>query len=281
MKQHSSAKKIIKRTFQYILIAITALFIVYPLLFTLLTSFKTKEGYLVNPFGIDFENITFANYSKILTNFDFLSKLANTAFVVGTSVLIILILAIPSAYYMNTIKNKAIKTTLIIVFFALMFIPEEVIVLPEYNLMTKIGLINNYWSVIIIFVTSSLPEAIFLLSMYFEAIPSDIINAAKLDGADDFYCLTYFVIPIAKSPIIVVTVTTTISLWNAFLVPMLMLYEEEKKLLIPSLSGLITKHSSSPTYQMAGMILSMIPLVITYIVFKKQIFENNIGGSIK
>lgn len=281
MKQHSSAKKIIKRTFQYILIAITALFIVYPLLFTLLTSFKTKEGYLVNPFGIDFENITFANYFKILTNFDFISKLANTAFVVGTSVLIILILAIPSAYYMNTIKNKAIKTTLIVVFFALMFIPEEVLVLPEYNLMTKIGLINNYWSVIIIFVTSSLPEAIFLLSMYFEAIPSDILNAAKLDGADDFYCLTYFVIPIAKSPIIVVTVTTTISLWNAFLVPMLMLYEEEKKLLIPSLSGLITKHSSSPTYQMAGMILSMIPLVITYIVFKKQIFENNIGGSIK
>lgn len=279
--KYNVAKKVLKRIIQYMFIAITAIFIIYPLLFTLLTSLKTKEGYISNPYGLDITNLTLDNYIKILENFDFMSKLMNTFVVVGISIVLILLLAIPSAYCINALKRKSLQAVIIVSCFALMFIPEEVLILPEYNLMSKLGMINNYLSVIIIFVASSLPEAIFLLTIYFKAVPEEVIGAAKIDGADDLYCLLNVVIPISKAPIIVVGITTVISLWNTFLIPMMMLYEDDKKLLVPSLSGLITKHSTTPTYQMAGMFLAIIPLVVTYIIFKKHIFENSIGGAIK
>lgn len=279
--KYNVAKKVLKRIIQYMFIAITAIFIIYPLLFTLLTSLKTKEGYISNPYGLDITNLTLDNYIKILENFDFMSKLMNTFVVVGISIVLILILAIPSAYCINALKRKSLQAVIIVSCFALMFIPEEVLILPEYNLMSKLGMINNYLSVIIIFVASSLPEAIFLLTIYFKAVPEEVIDATKIDGADDLCCLLNVVIPISKAPIIVVGITTVISLWNTFLIPMMMLYEDDKKLLVPSLSGLITKHSTTPTYQMAGMFLAIIPLVVTYIIFKKHIFENSIGGAIK
>lgn len=279
--KYNVAKKVLKRIIQYMFIAITAIFIIYPLLFTLLTSLKTKEGYISNPYGLDITNLTLDNYIKILENFDFMSKLMNTFVVVGISIVLILILAIPSAYCINALKRKSLQAVIIVSCFALMFIPEEVLILPEYNLMSKLGMINNYLSVIIIFVASSLPEAIFLLTIYFKAVPEEVIDAAKIDGADDLSCLLNVVIPISNAPIIVVGITTVISLWNTFLIPMMMLYEDDKKLLVPSLSGLITKHSTTPTYQMAGMFLAIIPLVVTYIIFKKHIFENSIGGAIK
>ena len=274
-------KTILKRFFQYFVIVVSSMFVLYPLLFTFITSLKTKEEYIQNPYGICGQELTFSNYQKILSNFNFLEKFTNSAFVVLISIFFIMILSIPSAYYLKKIKNLGIRTIIILFCFALMFVPEEVIILPEYNMMSKLGLINNFLSVIIIFVSSSLPEVIFLLYIYMALVPKEIIDAARLDGVNEMSCLLYVIIPILKAPIIVVTITTIISLWNSFLVPMLMLYEEEVKLLVPSLSGLITKHSTTPTYQMAGMFLSMIPIVITYIIFKKHIFENSIGGAIK
>ena len=281
MKKLSMIKNFLNKIIQYSFIIITVIFIIYPLFFTFITSLKTKDVYISDPFGIDIYKLTLNNYAKILMNFDFFAKFMNTLIVVVISILLILFLAIPSAYCINTIKRKFIQTILIFSCFALMFIPEEVLILPEYNLMSKLGLINNYLSVILIFVASSLPEVVFLLSIYFKAIPHEIIDSAKIDGADNFHCLFHIVTPMSKAPIIVVAITTVISLWNTFLIPMMMLYEESKKLLIPSLSGLITKHSTSPTYQMAGMFLAIIPLIIVYVIFKKRIFENSIGGAIK
>ena len=203
----------------------------------------------------------------------------NTTFVVLISTIVSMIMAIPASYYLHKTKNSRFKMLIVLFCFLFMFIPEEIIILPEFDIMSKLGLINKYLSVILIFIAASLPEEIFILLIYFGLVPREIINSGEIDGANDFYCLFRIVVPIAKAPITVVTITTGISLWNSFLVPMLFLYDEKCKMLLPSLSGLITKHSTTPTYQMAGVFLSMLPLLITYLIFKKQIFQNSIGGA--
>ena len=273
-------KTVIGKIVKYIVIIISALFILYPLFFSIITSLKSKETYVESPLGVSFDSLSFDNFIKISNNFNFLQKMSNTALVVVTSLLIIFAFSIPSAFYLCNMKNRIVKHFLTIICFSFMFIPEEVLIIPECNLMSKLGLINNYFSVIIIFVAISLPECIYLLHMYFSLIPSTIVNAARLDGATELQCLKRLVIPVCKGPIIVVLFTTGIALWNSFLIPMLMLYDEDKKLLLPSLSGLITKHSTTPTYQMAGLLLSMIPLVFVYIVFRRHIYEISINGAI-
>lgn len=269
------------RAFAYSLILLTALFIIYPILFTFVTSIKSTKEYFLNPVGFAVNAPTLGNYINILSNFNFFPKLLNTAIVVFISMVLIFLFAVPSAYYLCNIQRAMVKRAAFIFCFLFMFIPEEVLILPEYNMMSALGLVNNYLSVIILFFTSSLPEVIFLFTIYFGLIPEEIRNAAHLDGVDELSYLTKIVVPISISPIIVVMITTAISLWNSFLIPMVLLYEEDCKLLLPSLSGLITKHSPDPTYQMAGVFLSLIPLIIVYIIHRKQIFESSIGGAIR
>ena len=269
------------RIIVYLLFLLTAVFIVYPLLFAFVTSIKPTREYFLDPVGLNVASPTFVNYINIISNFRFFSKLLNTSLVVFISTALICLFAVPSAHYLSNRRGTLLKRTVLIFCFLFMFIPEEVLILPEYNMMSDLGIINNYLSVILIYFTSLLPEAIFLLSIYLGLIPQEIKNAAEIDGADELSYLVKIVIPISKSPIYVVMVTTVISLWNSFLVPMVMLYEEEYKLLLPSLSGLITKHSPDPTYQMAGVVLSLIPLIIVYFVFRRKIFESSIGGAIQ
>lgn len=269
------------RIIVYALCILTGVFIVYPLIFTFITSIKPTKEYFLDPIGMIIVSPTFDNYKNIINNFDFFQKLTNTSLVVFASTLLVFMFAVPSAYYLNNHENAQFKRTTILFCFLFMFIPEEVFILPEYNMMSDFGLINNYFSVILIYFTSLLPEAIFLLSIYFGLIPEEIKNAAQIDGTDELSYLVKIVIPLSISPIIVVMMTTAIALWNSFLTPMVMLYEEKYKLLLPSLSGLITKHNSDPTYQMAGILLSLIPLVIVYLFFRKKIFESSIGGAIR
>lgn len=270
------AGKIIK----FIVVLLSALFILYPLFFSVITALKTKEAYIESPLGISIDSFSFDNFIKITSNFDFAHKMGNSAIVVIISLIIIFFFSIPAAFYLCNLQNRVAKHVLTIVCFSFMFIPEEVLILPEYNLMAKMGLINNFLSVIIIFVAVSLPECIYLLYMYFQLVPNTIINAARSDGATELQCLKRLVVPICKGPILVVLFTTGIALWNSFLIPMLMLHDEDKKLLLPSLSGLITKHSTTPTYQMAGLLLSMVPLVLVYFIFRRHIYEISINGSL-
>ena len=263
-----------------IIVSIISL-ILLPLFYSINTSLKDKATYVLNPIGIDFHNVTFDNYINILNNFNFGQKLLNTSIVVVSSIISVILLAIPCAYIICNLKSKILRNLVLIICFSLMFIPEEVTLLPRYNLFSSLGLINSFVSIVFIFIADYLPELIVLLCAYISLIPKEIIVAAKLDGASDLRCIYSIIIPIIKSPILVIAITSAISMWNSFLTPMIFLYNEEVKMLMPALSGLITKHNTNPTYQMAGLVLSMLPLLIVYFVFKKQIFKATIDGAIK
>lgn len=254
--------------------------ILYPFFYAIITSLKTKESFYQNPLGI-VSDMTFQNYLTIWGNFSIGRKMLNTALVVFSSTAIILFLAIPSAYFINQISNSIIRKIIFFALFVFIFIPEEVFIITEYDMMSSLGLVNNYLSVIIIYSASFLPETILFLCLYFLQIPKEFTEAAKLDGINDFRYLFHFVVPISRAAIFVLTITTVISLWNTFLIPMLLLYDENVKLIMPSLSGLITKHSNNPTYQMAGTLISILPLILIYLLFKNKIFDNTIRGALK
>ena len=273
-------KKIITYIIKIILFVVIALMIMYPFFYAVITSLKTKESFYQNPLGIT-SDMTFQNYLTIWGNFSVGRKMVNTAIVVFTSTFIILFLSIPTAYFINKISSYPIKKIVFFLLFIFIFIPEEVFIMTEYDMMSSMGLVNNFLSVIIIYSASFLPETILFLCLYFQQIPKEFDEAAKLDGIDDFHYLIHFIIPIARSSILVLAITTIISLWNTFLVPMLLLYDESVKLIMPALSGLITKHSNNPTYQMAGTLISMLPLILIYFLFKNKIFDNTIKGALK
>lgn len=271
---------IINATIKAIFFLIISAIILYPFFYAIITSLKTKESFYADPLGIT-SDMTLQNYTTIWGNFSIGKKMLNTMLVVFSSTMVILFFAIPSAYFINSVYSSIVKKIVFFVLFIFIFIPEEVFIMIEYDMMSSMDLINNFLSVIIIYSASFLPETILFLCLYFQQIPKEFSEAAKLDGTDDFHYLINFVIPISKSAILVLSITTIISLWNTFLIPMLLLYDENVKLIMPSLSGLITKHSNNPTYQMSGTLISILPLIIIYFIFKRKLFNNTIKGALK
>lgn len=246
--------------------------LIYPFIYAVSSSLRTVEDYFSSPLSINLSSFTVENYKNMFLNFNVLNKIKNNIIIVTASVFLIVLLSIPSAYYISYCLNKKNAKYITIMLFTFMFIPEEVMIFEEYNLMAKLGLIDNFISAIIIFTVSMLPENIFLLTIFFKIIPNEVRENAILDGANNVDYLIHHVLPLSKSPIYVLIITDIFTLWNSFLVPMILLQQNDKKMLMPALSGLVTKHALNPTYQMAGVVISMLPMICLYLIFARKIF---------
>ena len=265
------SRKIEEAPFPLILFsAIMMISVVAPLFCMLLISFKEKNSYITNPYGIVGVHWTIRNYIFMFTDFHVMRKIANSVVVsLGTASLVCLI-AIPTAYEMLYINPKIRNITQIIML-AFVFMPTQLTLIVKYQLFLKLGLIDKFLSVVLSGTADWLPTCILLLTIYFQNIDADIFFAARLDGCNDFNIIFKILIPISSPAITVVFINTFTGMWNSFLEPMLFLRSEHMKLLMNSLAGLVERYRNNIPFQMAGYVLGMIPTLLLYTIFKSNI----------
>lgn len=265
------SRKIEEAPFPLILFsAIMMISVVAPLFCMLLISFKEKNSYITNPYGIVGVHWTIRNYISMFTDFHVMRKIANSVVVsLGTASLVCLI-AIPTAYEMLYINPKIRNITQIIML-AFVFMPTQLTLIVKYQLFLKLGLIDKFLSVVLSGTADWLPTCILLLTIYFQNIDADIFFAARLDGCNDFNIIFKILIPISSPAITVVFINTFTGMWNSFLEPMLFLRSEHMKLLMNSLAGLVERYRNNIPFQMAGYVLGMIPTLLLYTIFKSNI----------
>jgi len=262
----------------FLILLVLSIANVYPLFFIFYNSIKSRTDYLKSPFTILGEKLTWGNYATMISQFRIISLFRNSFIISFCTIFFILCFGIVASYAFAKLRFRGINVIYLLVI-SMMFIPVQVTIIPVYIFLSKIHLVNTYWSVILTYVGMFLPEAILLMTSTFRGIPDEMIEAAELDGAGYFDVLRYVVVPMGSPAIILTIIFYFIVTWNDLFAPMVLLQDMDKRTVMVALASLISRYTGDPTFQFAGLIFASIPAILIYAVFQQYIIKGISAGS--
>ena len=262
----------------YIVACLIAVIVLIPFLWMLSTSLKNKGALMQLPVKWIPKNPTLDSYAKVFSRFPFLRAIFNSLFITVSYTVITILSSSMAAFAFTKIKFPYADAVFKL-YLASMMIPTQVTMIPLFVVMNRLGLINTYPSVILPSLFRAF--AVFMLVQQMRGIPDDYMEAAELDGASLFRIYRTVILPLSKSSIATLTVTTFMESWNDYLWPLLMLNDKNKMTLTLALNSLNGQYGTEYNLLMAGSLISMIPIIIVYICAQKYFKEGLMAGGVK
>ncbi|WP_167100402.1 carbohydrate ABC transporter permease [Mycobacterium sp. DL592] len=244
----------------------------------LLTSFTSAEQFATGtPLSLP-RPPTLANYGA-LGDAGFGRALAVTALMTAIITLAQLTFSVLAAFAFARLEFRG-RDALFWVYIATLMVPATVTVVPLYLMMAQLGLRNTFWALVLPFVFGS-PYAIFLLREYFRAIPGDLINAARLDGANTLDVIVHVVLPASKPILATLTLITVVSQWNSFMWPLVITSGGTWRVLTVATAGLQSQYNAQWTLVMAATTVAIVPLLVLFLAFQRHIVRSIVVTGLK
>lgn len=263
------SKKILKTSL--LILGLGVLFFVmgFPFFYMIASSIKKDTDIFTQSiFYFPITHPNWNNYVRVWTEIDFPLYILNTVKVTLLATLLQLAISSLAAYAFAKMDVPA-KNLIFSAFIATMMVPWTAIMIPQFVMISRIGLYNTHAALIILQAFSAF--GIFLLRQFFMGIPNELSEAAKLDGCGHLRFLTRIVIPLSKAAYSALIIFTFIKVWNDYLAPLIYLQSDGKRTIQLGLSLFRSQYSMDYGVIMAGTVCSLIPVVIFYAFFQKQI----------
>lgn len=257
------------------ILTVGGFFMILPFIWMVLSSLKTDAEILKIPPTIWPETFTLDNFTKLFTEMDFAIYLKNTLIIVFFSFFGLFLNAM-AGYGFAKFKFKG-KNKLFYLVLATMMIPGQVTMIPVYLLLNAAGLTNTMTGIVLPGLVGAF--GIFLFRQFMSTISDDLLEAARLDGASEFYIFWRIVIPISRPVLAVQGILTFIAGWNSFLWPLIIANNEKFYTLSVGLQLLKGQYGSNYALQMAGATFMVIPIILIFMTFQKYILKGfNVSG---
>ncbi len=229
-----------------------------------------------------FEQITFESYIAAFKKMNFWNSFMNSVITTFGSVIVIVIIASMAAYPIARIKNKTSRG-LYYFFIAGLIIPAQMVIVPIAQMLSGLGISNNRFTPMIMFITCSLPFSTFLFVGFMKSIPVEIEEAAYLDGAGLIRRFTMIVFPLLKPATISVVITQGIWIWNDYFFPLIFTSKTSQATLPLSMLAFLGDKENPAQWNVlfASCILCAIPLIIAFIFLQKHFVSGVSAGSVK
>jgi len=263
-----------------ILLFIGSLAILFPLYITIVTSFKTSEELASNSLLSLPETWSFQNFVDVIEMTNFFRALWNSIIItVPTVILVILLHSLIGYVIARNMKKRWVKWIYYYIISA-MFVPISIIMLPIVRQTGILGL-DNRFGMVVLNLVMQLAFHLFLYVGFIKTIPIDLEEAAYVDGASEWQTFWHVVFPLLKPMNATVGILVTITVWNDFLLPLVVLGGQSELATIP-LTQYIFDSQFSTDYPLAfaSYLLAMLPMLIAYLIWQKRII-NRVGGALK
>ena len=263
-------RKILTLTGTYLVLVIAAVLTLGPFLFSVMTAFTSvpqfaQQGPLSFPVPPVLDNFT-----QLLTSPDGLfSPVVVTVQMVAMILAGQMVFSILAAYAFAQLRFPG-RDLLFWVYIATLMVPQVVTVVPLYLMLSEAGLRNTFWALVLPFVLGS-PYAIFLLRENFRGVPTELMDAMRIDGAGTPRLLWHLVVPLNRPIIVTLVLITVVTHWNSFMWPMVITSGPTWEVITVATASLQSQYNNNWTLVMAGTTLAMLPLVILMVAFQKQI----------
>ncbi len=273
--------------FTRIIVFITLAVILIPFLWVVSVSFRTPETSLQSIFFLIPVKATLSNYIEAVKfsveklNITFLEMFRNSFIVTSISIALALVLSSTAAFSFSNFKfpTKEVLFTMIIASFV---IPPQVLLIPLFIVLKFFGVMNTYWAVILPYAAFTIPIATLILRGFFEQIPIEIKESARIDGASNFMIFTRIVLPLSKAAIATTIIFLFLEIWNEFMYALVFLTDDNILTIPVALAKLAFARYYIPVHiYTASIMITIIPVIIIFIIFQKWFIRGLITGALK
>lgn len=272
-------KAVAGKVIVYVILILIALVMIIPFLWMLSASIKSdREVFQMNPFVWIPENPRWRNYADIWTKIPFLKFVENTVFLTIVVTLLQLLTSSFAAYSFAKLHFRH-KNALFLAYIATIAMPWQVYMVPQFIMMRRMGLNDKLLAIICLQAFSAF--GVFMMKQFYEGIPDDLCEAARIDGMSEYRIYASIMLPLSKPALSTLTIFTFVATWNDYLGPLIYLKTQEKKTIQLGLKMFISQYSSDYGLIMAGSVLSLIPVLIVFLILQKYFVEGVASTGLK
>ena len=245
-----------------------AILMLVPVVWAALSSLKDQTELAARPPTILPHHPTLNNYTEAFTSFDFLVYAKNSVIVTIAATALTLTINSMAAFALSKYNFRG-RNALFLATLATIMIPLQVILLPVYQVVSSLGMVNSLWGLII--PPAATPTGVFLLRQYMLTIPDELIEAARIDGAGDWRIFTRIMLPLCRPALAVVAIFSIIWRWNDFLWPLIVAQNEQVYTLPVALARFSGQQVVQFNLVLAVSVASIIPVVIIFLFLQRQV----------
>lgn len=264
---------------KYLFVIVLLLLFITPFYLMVINSFKTTQQFVDSPFALP-SSIHFNNYVKAYKMMNFTRAFKNSLLIMVISVAGIILTSSMAAYFL--VRNKwKINKIIFAVLVASMIVPFQAVMIPMVSIYGRLNLMNSKWVLMFMYLGFGQAFAIFIFHGFIKNIPVEMEEAALIDGCNRLQSFFKIVFPLLRPVIITVLILDVLWIWNDYLLPSLVLLSPTERTLPLSTYNFFTSYTVDFAPLMAGIVLTILPVLVVYLFCQKHIVRGVVQGAIK
>lgn len=256
-----------------------ALFMLAPIAVMLLSAFKTNAELFASPMALP-ETLSFDNLRTIFRETSFPAYLGNSVLITAASVAVLLVVGTMASYGLSRYAFRG-RETLLMLFLAGLMVPLKLAVIPLFVQMDWLGLIDSRFGLVLVYVAMGLPSAVFILTGFLRALPGELEEAARIEGASELRVMLQVMLPLARPALIIAGIQNAVPIWNDFFFPLVFLTTDRLKTLPQGLTVFMGEFNTDWGVLFAGLTLSALPITLCYVALSRQFISGLTQGAVK
>lgn len=260
---------------KYTVVIASSLTMILPFLWMLSSSFKDSLEVFNFPIQWIPQNLKLKNYSYIWNKANYPQLFFNTL-KLTVVITILQIVTCSLAAYAFSKRVFPERDKIFILYLATLMLPYQVVMIPQFSVIKIFGLTNTHMALILIQAFN--PMGVFLMKQFFDGIPNELSEAARIDGLNEFGIYSKIIMPLSKSVIGTLVILTSVSVWNDFLAPLIYINSRELYTIQLGLRNMISEFTAEYGPIMAASVISIIPILIVFLCFQ-SFFEQSLASS--
>lgn len=261
-----------------IVLVVIALGMIFPMAWMIVVSLRENPEQYTGMVAMAKGTTTLVNFSDAWQSDNFLRYFLNSTLVASVVTIANVLFCFWAGYAFARHRFKG-RAALFATVLGVLIIPQQVIMIPLYRLIAELGWINSYAALIVPWMVA--PFGIFLVKQYVANLPSEIEDAARIDGAGEWHILFRIVMPLCRPILTVLAIYVFLSNWNSFLFPFLFTNDEAHRTLPVGLAFYLGKQSIDWGHLMAGASIAALPVLLLFSAFQRKIIEGLTAGALK
>ncbi|EPF30137.1 hypothetical protein HMPREF9195_00150 [Treponema medium ATCC 700293] len=253
--------------------------VLFPLWTMVVNSFKFKFDIYTDPFGLP-KKWNFESYVSVITDGDFFLYFRNSLFVTIGSIFLVLLFGAMASYALVNWKHKASRF-LYLFFIAGMMLPIKIGSIRLLQLIKGLGLLNTLWGLFPVYTAMGLPIAVFVLTEFIRQIPTELTEAAVIDGATRKKVFTIIILPLLRPALATVAIYNLIPFWNDLWFPLIFINNDAHKTLLLGVTRLFGQYMTDWSRILAVLTLSAVPVLVLYLTMSKNFIRGLTAGAVK
>lgn len=274
------AKKITKKVILYVILILLAIIWVIPIFTLVATAIKSKGDFYsgISLFSMP-ESIAWDNFVNAITKGRLLTYMRNDLIVSCLKVPLGIFIEALAAFALTRLQVRH-KTGLFVFFLIGMMLPMQTALVPINVVYSNLGLLNTYFGLFYVYVGFGISFGILILRGFFNGIPKEIDEAAYIDGCNKWQLFWKIILPVAKPAVATLVITDFLSTWNEYLLASVIINDNAMKTVPVGIMTFVGEHGTDYGYLCAGVLLSVIPVLIVYLIFQRY-FVEGMAGAVK